>query len=122
MPFVVIVLFLDPEKNMEEAPATIDIDALKITSPVRCKAAGEIDPENPVQLKLFICVVPLIVNVPEPAVMLALMFLGNPARKPMVTVREFAPEYVKFTVGMARNIAVVPPVQRLVAPSPTMLI
>jgi hypothetical protein len=84
--------------------------------PVRCKVPGESDPENPVQLKLLICVVPLIVNVPEPAVMLALMFLGKPVAKPIVVVRESAPAYVKFTVGTARKIAVVPPVQREDAP------
>jgi hypothetical protein len=39
----------------------------------------------------------------------------------MLAVREFAPEYVKFTVGMARKVAVEPPLQRLVAPSPATL-
>jgi hypothetical protein len=104
--------------------AAIVIDELSVTLPVRLKTpvVAARDPENPVQLKLLMLVLALRVNVPEPAVMLALMFLGNPATEPMLTVREFAPEYVKFTVGMARNVAVVPPLQRLPAPSPTQLI
>jgi len=103
--------------------AAIVIDELSVTLPVRLKVpvVAARDPENPVQLKLLMLVAPLRVNVPEPAVMLALMFLGKPVAEPMLTVREFAPEYVKFTVGMARKVAVVPPFQRALTPSPTQL-
>jgi hypothetical protein len=93
------------------------IDELSVTLPVRFKVPVLLrDPENPVQLKLLMLVAPLKVNVPEPAVMFTLMFLGNPVALPMVAVRESAPAYVKFTVGIARNVAVVPPVQREEAP------
>jgi hypothetical protein len=103
--------------------AAIVIDELSVTLPVRLKVpvVAARDPENPVQLKLLMLVAALRVNVPEPAVMLALMFLGKPVAEPIVTVREFAPEYVKFTVGMARKVAVVPPIQSAVAPSPAQL-
>jgi hypothetical protein len=117
-PFVVIVLFPEPENNMREVPATIVMDELSVTLPVKFRLPVVVarDPENPVQLKLLMLVLALRVNVPEPAVILALMFLGNPATKPMLTVRESAPAYVKFTVGIARKVAVVPPVQREEAP------
>jgi hypothetical protein len=123
-PFVVIVLFAGPAKAMVRVLAAIVIDALSVTLPVRLKTpvVPARDPENPVQLKLLMLVPPLNVNVPEPAVMLALMFLGKPVALVIVTTREFAPEYVKFTVGTARKVAVVPLFQMLVAPSPTMLI
>jgi hypothetical protein len=117
-PFVVIVLFADPAKTMMEVLAVIVIDALSVTLPVRFRfpVVTARDPENPVQLKLLMLVPPLIVNVPEPAVMLALMFLGKPVAEPMLTVRESAPEYVKLTVGTAMKVAVVPPLQREDAP------
>jgi hypothetical protein len=89
---------------------------LNVRFPFMTSAAAVKAPLYPVQSKLFIYVVPLIVNAPDPAVMLALITLAPAAVPPMETVREFAPEYVKFTVGMARNVAVEPPVQREDAP------
>jgi hypothetical protein len=101
---------------MALVPASIVIDDASVTLPVRKRIPPAIDPENPVQLKLLMLLLKLRVNVPEPAVMLTLMFLGKPVTAPMLTVRESAPAYVKFTVGMARNVAVDPPLQREDAP------
>jgi hypothetical protein len=116
-PFVVIVLFPEPENNMREVPAAIVMVELRVTLPVKFTVALFVsDPENPVQLKLLMSVSPLRVNVPEPAVMLALMFLGKPVELLILVVRESAPAYVKFTVGTARKVAVVPPVQIEEAP------
>jgi hypothetical protein len=123
-PFVVIVLFPGFAKFMTLVLEVIVIDGLRVTLPVKLMfpVVAARDPENPVQLKLLKLDAPLRVNVPDPAVMLALMFLGKPVAEPIVTVREFAPEYVKFTVGMARKVAVEPPPQIAVAPSPAQLI